>query len=212
MSVSTLAPAADRAALDLASRCRGTIVNRCYALHVDRPQESDLEDIASDALLRVLSGLKTGSYTPEKVGSLVWLSCRAALADWIDQRTHNTTGGDCFETPGQEPMTCPECLGTGDTYNHIAQHHEHCDRCNGEGEIVEPLPQCFLSLALGSGGKTGEALQLTAYALSRGMTIADTARVLRVSRSTLYRRIDALKDRLDLFNPEHEDQNGTQAR
>ena len=60
----------------------------------------------------------------------------------------------------------------------------------------EPLPAFYCSLA-------GD-LALTALALSKGLPKADTARMLGLSRTALYRQIDTLRARLDLFDPAHE--------
>lgn len=195
----------------LRRRCRGAILSRCRRLSMDRPQDSDLDDMTSDALLSVLRCVKSGRYTAETLSSLIWSTCRSTLADWIDQRSHSLALGESQYEIVSESMRCPDCAGTGDhTERYELEEGEwslveygHCERCQGSGEIVEPVPQHLLNLAFGTGGSVGADLRLTAHVLSKGMTQQASADLLNVSRSTLIRRINKLKDRLDLFNPKH---------
>jgi len=109
--------------------------------------------------------------------------------------------------PGTQPVTCPKCKGTGQiqiTQNTVFGRFVNvstCDRCRGEGKIIEsPCPTCRgrgrvqkyqrVEVKVPGGVETGTRLRMAGYgeAGERGGPPGDLFIVMRVRPDRRFRR------------------------
>lgn len=101
---------ATAAAMSMTTRCRKAVYSRFKTLrmrgsNVDTPDVGEIEELTAEVVCSVLTQLKRGEYTAETIHSLVYLSARSAVADWIKSRVRSAQFGD--DDHGDNYAACP---------------------------------------------------------------------------------------------------------
>jgi len=141
-----------------------------------------VEDITSEAYTRALSAYRSGDYAAGAVFTLLWRCASSAIADHL-----RATIKSVRLTDASAALTA-------------AIEAQACRNDQGEPESLPPGYLRHIDLACnplhdqGKAYKRAQDLKLTAIALSKGLTIADTARMLDIAESTLWDRRAALAE------------------